>query len=151
MHRRWPLLLQKGIDYARSGSFDRPIGQNQGVQFPLARAYALEAADMNLPPRRRSFDDGRSAAADANMAKLLPPSDVARCRGDVRDPYGGFPLPRIRHRAQMARGPPSTRTAPDLDQTDLAYLGQHVLACRARIDGRSSTDPCRENGRRKLG
>jgi len=49
MHRRRPLAVAEGVDYAKERVvFDRPIGQNQGVQFLLARAYAeLEAADMN--------------------------------------------------------------------------------------------------------
>src|SRR4029077_380872 len=68
---RW--LLQKGIDYAKERVvFDRPIGQNQGVQFPLARAFAeLEAADMICRRAAALFDAGKECGADANMAKLL--------------------------------------------------------------------------------
>src|SRR6202041_2239542 len=68
---RW--LLNKGVEYAKErGVFDRPIGQNQGVQFPLARAYAeLEAADMICRRAAALFDAGRDCGADANMAKLL--------------------------------------------------------------------------------
>src|SRR6516225_9309313 len=68
---RW--LLNKGIEYAKERIvFDRPIGQNQGVQFPLARAYAeLEAADMICRRAAALFDAGQECGADANMAKLL--------------------------------------------------------------------------------
>src|SRR3954451_15027443 len=68
---RW--LLRKGIEYAKERVvFDRPIGQNQGVQFPLARAYAeLEAADMICRRAAALFDAGKDCGADANIAKLL--------------------------------------------------------------------------------
>jgi acyl-CoA dehydrogenase len=68
---RW--LLNKGIEYAKERIvFNRPIGQNQGVQFPLARAYAeLEAADMICRRAAALFDAGQECGADANMAKLL--------------------------------------------------------------------------------
>src|SRR5207237_8813677 len=64
---RW--LLQKGIDYAKERIvFDRPIGQNQGVQFPLAHAYAeLEAADMICRRAAALFDAGRECGDDAIM------------------------------------------------------------------------------------
>ena len=52
--------------------FDRPIGQNQAVQFPIARAYAsLQAADMMVRKAAALFDAHRDCGADANMAKLL--------------------------------------------------------------------------------
>ena len=73
--------------------FDRPIGQNQGVQFPLARAYAeLEAADMICRRAAALFDAGKECGADANMAKLLASrGDLARRRGDVRRPMAASP------------------------------------------------------------
>jgi len=52
--------------------FDRPIGRNQGIQFPLARAHAeLEAADMMARRAAALFDDGQACGSDANLAKLL--------------------------------------------------------------------------------
>src|SRR5579885_1319067 len=68
---RW--LLKRGVEYAKERIvFDRPIGQNQGIQFPLARAYAeLEAADMMARRAATLFDNGQECGADANMAKLL--------------------------------------------------------------------------------
>src|SRR5258708_13993905 len=68
---RW--FLKKGVDYANSRVvFGRPIGKNQGIQFPLARAYAeLEAADMMCRRAAALFDANVPCGADANMAKLL--------------------------------------------------------------------------------
>jgi acyl-CoA dehydrogenase len=68
---RW--LLNKGIEYAKERVvFDRPIGQNQGIQFPLARAYAeLEAADMICRRAATLFDAAKKCRTEANMAKLL--------------------------------------------------------------------------------
>ena len=115
---RW--LLQKGIDYAKERVvFDRPIGQNQGVQFPLARAYAeLEAADMICRRAAALFDDGKECGADANMAKLLASEAGWHAAEATMQTYGGFAFAtRIRYRTEMARDPPLSDRA-DLDQSD---------------------------------
>ena len=115
---RW--LLNKGIEYAKERVvFDRPIGQNQGVQFPLARAYAeLEAADMICRRAAALFDAGKECGADANMAKLLASEgDLARRRRDLPDLWRLRLRQGIRHRAQMARGAHLPDRA-DLDQPD---------------------------------
>src|SRR5258707_4156698 len=65
------------IDKARTYAserivFDRPIGQNQGIQFPIAQSYAnVRAADLRRYEAARLFDAGQSCGAEANMAKLL--------------------------------------------------------------------------------
>jgi hypothetical protein len=114
---RW--LLNKRIEYAKERIvFDRPIGQNQGVQFPLARAYAeLEAADSDLPPRcgivrrrpgmRCRRQHGKAAGFRSGVARRGGDDDLWRLRL----------CPRIRHRAQMTRDPPLPNS-PDLDQSD---------------------------------
>src|SRR2546425_4631074 len=68
---RW--LLNKGVAYANERKvFGRPIGANQGVQFPLARAYAeLEAADMMARRAAALFQAGQPCGEDANIAKML--------------------------------------------------------------------------------
>ena len=123
---RW--LLQKGIEYAKERIvFDRPIGQNQGVQFPLARAYAeLEAADMICRRAAALFDAGRECGADANMAKLLASEATWHAAEATFATFGGFAFAGIRHRAQMARSR-IYQTAPISTNMVLAYLGQHVL------------------------
>src|SRR6185503_13794584 len=66
-------FIDKARTYANERIvFDRPIGQNQGVQFPIARAYAnVRAADLMRFEAARLFDAGKPAGAEANMAKLL--------------------------------------------------------------------------------
>lgn len=68
---RW--FIETASNYARERSvFDRPIGQNQGVQFPIARAYAqTEAAALMVARAADLYDAGEPAGAEANMAKLL--------------------------------------------------------------------------------
>ena len=67
----WFIDIAKGYACERR-VFDRPIGQNQGVQFPIARAFAqCEAADLMVRRAARLFDDGEPCGAQANMAKLL--------------------------------------------------------------------------------
>ena len=115
---RW--LLKKGIDYAKERVvFDRPIGQNQGVQFPLARAYAeLEAADMICRRAAALFDAGQECGADANMAKLLASEATWHAADATFADLWRLRLRQgIRHRAQMARSPPLPDRA-DLDQPD---------------------------------
>jgi acyl-CoA dehydrogenase len=71
--------------------FGRPIGQNQGVQFPLAKAYAqLEAADLMRWKAATRFDAGESCGAEANMAKLLA-SEASWAAGNAAlDTHGGY-------------------------------------------------------------
>src|SRR5258708_29859867 len=90
---RW--LLQKGIDYAKERVvFYRPIGQNQGVQFPLARAYAeLEAADMICRRAAALFEAGKECGADANMAKLLASEATWHAAHATFPTFARFALP----------------------------------------------------------
>jgi acyl-CoA dehydrogenase len=76
---RW--FIRTASDYAKTRIvFDRPIGQNQGVQFPLARAYAeAEAADLMIRKAAALFDAGEPCGAEANMAKLLAADAHDRC------------------------------------------------------------------------
>src|SRR5580704_16510091 len=124
---RW--LLQKGVDYAKERIvFDRPIGQNQGVQFPLARAYAeLEAADMICRRAAALFDDGRECGADANMAKLLASEATWHAAEATFSAYGGFAFAKEYDIERKWREARLYQTAPISTNLILAYLGQHVL------------------------
>ncbi len=85
-------FLERASDYARDRKvFGRPIGQNQGVQFPLAKAYAqLRAADLMRWQAADLFDRGESCGAEANMAKLLA-SEASWAAGNAAlDAHGGF-------------------------------------------------------------
>src|SRR6516165_6135754 len=124
---RW--LLRKGIDYAKERVvFDRPIGQNQGVQFPLARAYAeLEAADMICRRAAALFDAGEECGADANMAKLLASEAGWHAAEATMTTYGGFAFAREYDIERKWREIRLYQTAPISTNLILAYIGQHVL------------------------
>jgi acyl-CoA dehydrogenase len=124
---RW--LLRKGIDYAKERVvFDRPIGQNQGVQFPLARAWAeLEAADMICRRAAALFDAGKECGADANMAKLLASEAGWHAAEATMATYGGFAFAREYDIERKWREIRLYQTAPISTNLILAYIGQHVL------------------------
>jgi acyl-CoA dehydrogenase len=85
-------FLERGSAYARERHvFGRPIGQNQGVQFPLARAYMqTEAADLMRWKAAELFDSGKPCGAEANMAKMLA-SEASWAAGNAAlDTHGGF-------------------------------------------------------------
>src|SRR5213083_1329461 len=124
---RW--LLKKGIDYAKERVvFEKPIGQNQGVQFPLARAYAeLEAADMICRRAAALFDAGKECGADANMAKLLASEATWHAADATFQTYGGFAFAKEYDIERKWREVRIYQTAPISTNLILAYLGQHVL------------------------
>jgi len=124
---RW--LLNKGIEYAKERVvFDRPIGQNQGVQFPLARAYAeLEAADMICRRAAALFDAGKECGADANMAKLLASEATWHAAEATMQTHGGFAYAREYDIERKWRECRLYQTAPISTNLILAYIGQHVL------------------------
>jgi acyl-CoA dehydrogenase len=124
---RW--LLKKGIDYAKERVvFDKPIGQNQGVQFPLARAYAeLEAADMICRRAAALFDAGKECGADANMAKLLASEATWHAADATFQTYGGFAFAKEYDIERKWREVRLYQTAPISTNLILAYIGQHVL------------------------
>jgi len=124
---RW--LLNKGIEYAKERMvFDPPIGQNQGVQFPLARAYAeLEAADMICRGAAALFDAGQECGADANMAKLLALEAGWHAPEAAMTTFGGFAFAREYDIERKWREIRLYQTAPISTNLILAYIGQHVL------------------------
>jgi acyl-CoA dehydrogenase len=124
---RW--LLKKGVDYAKERVvFDKPIGQNQGVQFPLARAYAeLEAADMICRRAAALFDAGKECGADANMAKLLASEATWHAADATFQTFGGFAFAKEYDIERKWREVRLYQTAPISTNLILAYIGQHVL------------------------
>lgn len=87
---RW--FTAKSAEYARERTvFDRPIGANQGIQFPIAKAHIqTEAAALMVQQAADLYDAGRSAGAEANMAKLLA-SEASWAAGDTCiQTHGGY-------------------------------------------------------------
>jgi len=124
---RW--LLKKGVDYANQRKvFDRAIGQNQGVQFPLASAYTeLEAADMMCRRAAALFAAGRDCGADANIAKLLASEATWKAAEAAMQTHGGFSYAREYDIERKWRECRLYRIAPISTNMVLAYVAQHVL------------------------
>jgi acyl-CoA dehydrogenase len=124
---RW--LLGKAVAYARERRvFDRPIGQNQGVQFPLARAHAeLDAADLMARRAAALFAAGRDCGAEANMAKLVS-SEAAWHAGEAAmQTHGGFAFAREYDVERKWREVRLYQIAPISTNLVLSYVAQHVL------------------------
>ena len=124
---RW--LLGKGVAYANERkAFGRMIGQNQGVQFPLARAFAaLEAADMIARRAAALLQAGQPCGADANIAKLLASEATWHAAEAALQTYGGFGFAKEYDIERKWRESRIYQTAPISTNLILAYIGQHVL------------------------
>ena len=124
---RW--LLNKGVAYANERRvFGRSIGQNQGIQFPLARAYAeLEAADMMCRRAAALFQAGRPCGADANIAKLLASEATWKAADTTFQTHGGFAFAQEYDVERKWREVRIYQTAPISTNMVLAYVAQHVL------------------------
>ena len=108
--------------------FDRPIGRNQGVQFPIARAYAaIEAADLMRWKAAGLYDDGKNCGPEANMAKYLAAEASWDAANACLDTYGGFGFAREYDVERKFRETRLYRVAPISQNLVLAYLGHHVL------------------------
>ena len=124
---RW--FLKKAVDYANERNvFGRPIGKNQGIQFPLAKAYAnTEAAALMSERAARLFEAGMPCGAESNMAKMLA-ADAAWEAGDTCvQTFGGFAFAEEYDVERKYREARLYRVAPISTNLVLAYLAEHVL------------------------
>jgi acyl-CoA dehydrogenase len=108
--------------------FDRPIGQNQGIQFPLATAYAhVRAADLMRYDAARLFDEGKPCGAEANMAKLLAADASWEAANTCLQTHGGFGFAAEYDVERKFRETRLYQVAPVSTNLILSYLGEHVL------------------------
>ncbi len=108
--------------------FDRPIGQNQGIQFPLAQAYAhVEAADLMRWRAATLFDQGQSCGAEANMAKLLAADASWEAANAAMQTFGGYGLTSDYDIERKFRETRLYLIAPISTNLILAYLAEHTL------------------------
>jgi acyl-CoA dehydrogenase len=108
--------------------FGRPIGQNQGVQFPIARAHtALEAADLMRRQAAEIFDAGRACGPEANMAKVLASEASWQAANAAMDAHGGYGFAEEYDIERKFRETRLYITAPVANNLILSYVGQHVL------------------------
>jgi acyl-CoA dehydrogenase len=121
------------IDRARTYAserivFDRPIGRNQGIQFPIARAYAnVRAADLMRYEAAGLFDRGRSAGAEANLAKLLAADASWEAANVCLQTFGGFGFAADYDVERKFRETRLYQVAPISTNLILSYVGEHVL------------------------
>lgn len=122
-------FIDKASSYARDRKvFDRPIGQNQGIQFPIARAYAAtEAAHLMVKKAATLFDDGQPCGAEANMAKMLA-SDASWQAADMcMQTHGGFGFAEEFDVERKFRETRLYQVAPISTNLILSYIAEHVL------------------------
>ena len=122
-------FIDRAVQYANDRVvFGKPIGSNQGVAFPLARAYAdLEAASLMRSKAAALFDAGGNPGFEANAAKLLASTATWAAANATMDTFGGYGLAvefGIERKFREARLP---LVAPVNNNLVLAYIGQHVL------------------------
>jgi acyl-CoA dehydrogenase len=122
-------FITKATDYAKGRElFGRPIGQNQGVQFPIARAYAqMRAAELMVHEAARKYDAGEDIGAEANMAKLLA-ADASWAAADMCvQTHGGFGFAEEYDVERKFRETRLYQVAPISTNLILSYLAEHVL------------------------
>jgi acyl-CoA dehydrogenase len=124
---RW--FIKTATDYANGRIvFDRPIGQNQAIQFPIARAFAeTEAADLMLRKAAALFEAGQPCGKEANLAKLLSSESAWNAAEACMQTHGGFGYAREYDVERKWREARIQRIAPVSTNIILAYIGEHVL------------------------
>ena len=122
-------FIDKARTYANERIvFDRPIGRNQGVQFPIARAYAnVRAADLMRFEAARLFDAGKPAGAEANLAKLLAADASWEAANACLQTFGGFGFAAEYDVERKFRETRLYQIAPISTNLILSYIGEHVL------------------------
>jgi acyl-CoA dehydrogenase len=124
---RW--FINRAVEYSKERVvFDRPIGSNQGVQFPIARAHVqLEAADLMRWKACDLADANEPCGAEANMAKMLA-SEASFQAGDTAlQTHGGFGMATEYNIERKFRETRLYQIAPISTNLILSYVGQHVL------------------------
>jgi acyl-CoA dehydrogenase len=122
-------FLDRAVSYASERVvFGRPIGANQGVQFPLARAHmSRAAADLMRWKAAWLYDSGRPAGAEANMAKYLASEASWEAANAALDAFGGFGFAQEYDIERKFRETRLYKTAPVSNNLVQAFVGQHVL------------------------
>jgi acyl-CoA dehydrogenase len=124
---RW--FIDKAVRYAKERVvFGRPIGQNQGVQFPIARAYVqVEAADLMRFRAAELYDAGLPCGAEANMAKLLAADASWEAANVALQTHGGFGFTEEFDIERKFRETRLYQVAPISTNLILSYVAEHVL------------------------
>src|SRR5216117_2165781 len=122
-------FIAKATAYARERVvFGRPIGQNQGVQFPIAKAYAaMRAAELMVKEATRKYEAGLDCGAEANMAKMLAADASWEAANACVQTHGGFGFAEEYDVERKFRETRLYQVAPISTNLILSYLAEHVL------------------------
>jgi acyl-CoA dehydrogenase len=122
-------FIEKATAYARQRSvFGRPIGQNQGVQFPIAKAYAaMRAAELMVREAARRYEAEIDCGAEANMAKMLAADASWEAANACVQTHGGFGFAEEYDVERKFRETRLYQVAPISTNLILSYLSEHVL------------------------
>ncbi len=122
-------FIDRAVEYSKERVvFGRPIGQNQGIQFPLARAYAdYRAADVMARAAAALFDAGEPCGVEANIAKLLSSEASWKAGEAAMNTFGGYSYAREFDIERKWRETRILQIAPISTNLILSYLGEHVL------------------------
>jgi len=124
------VAIRRAVNYANERVvFNRPIGQNQGIAFPLGEAHMrLEAAEMMIRKASWMLDNGQQCGAEANMAKWLAADAACQATDQAVQTHGGYGYAKEYHVERYWREARMTRLAPISQEMVLNYVTEHVLA-----------------------
>jgi acyl-CoA dehydrogenase len=122
-------FVKTAVQYANERVvFGRPIGQNQGIQFPIAQAYAsAQAAELMLRRAAAAFEAGQPCGEEANLGKLLSAEAAWEAAEACMQTHGGFAYAREYDVERKWREARVQRTAPISTNLILSYIAEHVL------------------------
>lgn len=124
---RW--FIERATNYAKERVvFNRPIGQNQGIQFPIARAHVnIEAADLMRFKAAQLFDSGQKCGAEANMSKLLAADASWEAANSALQTHGGFGFAEEYDVERKFKETRLYQVAPISTNLILSFVAEHVL------------------------
>jgi acyl-CoA dehydrogenase len=122
-------FIAKATAYAKERAvFGRPIGQNQGVQFPIAKSYAaMRAAELMVKEATRKYEAGLDCGAEANMAKMLAADAAWEAANACVQTFGGFAFAEEYDVERKFRETRLYQVAPISTNLILSYVAEHVL------------------------
>ncbi|MCH1469137.1 MAG: acyl-CoA/acyl-ACP dehydrogenase [Planktomarina sp.] len=122
-------FIEHSVAYAKDRQvFDRPIGQNQGIQFPISKAYAnMRAAELMVKEALALYENGSNPGAEANMAKMLAADASNEAANVAVQTHGGFGFAEEYDVERKFRETRLYQVAPISTNLILSYLAEHVL------------------------
>ena len=122
-------FIEKSVNYAKTRKvFNREIGMNQGIQFPIAECYSqIESASLMVEKAATLFDQGQKCGAEANMAKMLAADASWKAGTTAMETFGGFGFSKEYDIERKFRETRLYQTAPVSRNLILSYIAEHVL------------------------